>query len=189
MPRGIKKVLEKDSDISKKIEAQINKGVKLSIIEFSVTPTDLRETYVREQIKNHKKIDDFVLNWCTGDLKKEVAVSKFKSGNRVEKTILETLEPDILQLYLESRIKSYDPLQQYEIDMLTQTQIDAYLDKVTKNGGYIEVSIFNLMDETKKLSYIIDYGLRHTSIEIQEWFDLWKKAKGRDYRIEQIFLD
>jgi hypothetical protein len=189
MPRGIKKVLEKDSDISKKIEAQINKGVKLSIIEFSVTPTDLRETYVRQQLKNNKKIDDFVLNWCTGDLKKEVAVSKFRSGIRVEKTVLETLESDIFEIYIENRTKSYDPLQQYEIDMLNQTQIDDYLDKVIKNGGYIDMSIFNLMDETMRLTYIMNYGLRHVDVEIQDWFDLWKKAKGRDYRIEQIFLD
>jgi hypothetical protein len=193
MPRGVKKVLERDSDISKKIEAQINKGAKLSLIEFSVTPQDLRETYVRQQLKNNKKIDDFILNWCTGDLKKEVSISKFRNGIRVEKTILETLEPDILQFYFESRIKSYDPLIQYEIDMLNQTQIDTYIERILNDinhpGGYIKMDIFKLMNETMRLTYIMNYGLRHVDVEIQEWFDLWKKAKGRDYRIEQIFLD
>lgn len=192
MPRGVKKparALDKDNDIVKKIEAQIKRGKKLSIIEFSVTPEDLRETYVRQQLSAKQNIDEFVLNWCKDDLKKEVATAQFKRGNRIEKKVLDTLDPEVLQIYLESRIVAYDTLVQYEIDLLTQQQIDTYLERLTDSGSYIEKSTFDLMTETMKLKYILSYGLRHVDPNIQDWFELWKKAKGRDYRIEQIFLD
>lgn len=45
------------------------------------------------------------------------------------------------------------------------------------------------MPETMKLTYILNHGVMHVDPDIQDWFELWKKAKGRDYRIEQIFLD
>jgi hypothetical protein len=192
MPRGVKKptrALDKDNDIVKKIEAQINRGRKLSIIEFSVSPEDLRETYVRKQLAANQHIDEFVLNWCKDDLKKEVATAQFKRGTRVEKKILDTLDAEVLEIYLNSRANSYDTLHQYEIDLLTQQQLDTYLQRLTTSANYIEKSTFDMMSETMKLTYILNHGVMHVDPDIQDWFELWKKAKGRDYRIEQIFLD
>lgn len=95
---------------------------------------------------------------------------------------------DLMEKYIDYRIKQGD-LHTFEIEFLNERQVAEYLNHRVDNGDWVENDEFNKLTEKYKLHYIITHGTHNVNIEVKEWFDLWKKAKGRDYRIEQIFLD
>ena len=137
---------------------------KLSPVEFLMCSPELKLKYITERLSYYESANLLtILEYqnLTDDMRIEYA-KKLLKNDKSFKFFNESSE-NVKQAY---------------IKMLTETR-----------SKKCELMIFDYMTDVQKIEYILHRGFDYLSTEIKDWYDKWKVAKGRDFRIDKILLD
>ena len=188
---GVIKVLESESEIFKELNKEIDAGMHLSFIEFSLCPYDTKLHFIRTFIKVNKSpysvLKPWVFDWCSKEIKTEIIQSFISSKRKLSERMIKMCPTDLLDTYFEYRMED-DFLENYEFELLTQEQKNKYIIKGIEDGSinYIDIDDFETLDIKYKILFIFNNGYCNVDSEIKEWYDNWEKATNRENRIDKI---
>jgi hypothetical protein len=174
------------------IEGYILNGSEITAVEFSLVSDTLKLKYLDNFLDRRKQFERnipvWLFKWCSEEKKLEIINFYITYSWKFTRDMIKSCPQDLIEKYIDYRIKQND-LHTFEIEFLNERQVAEYLNYRVDNGDWIENDEFDKLSEKYKLLYIITHGTHNVNIEVKEWFDTWKKAKGRDLQIDKILLD
>ena len=139
-----------------------------------------------------KKLSTVEFLMCSPKLKLKYITEKlyyYDSANLLNLVEYQNLNDDLKIEYIKKLLKnsksftfindSSDIVKQFYIKIVTET----------KNVKFSNLEIFDYMTDVQKIEYILNRGFDSLAFEIKDWYEKWKVAKGRDFRIDKILLD
>jgi hypothetical protein len=187
-----KKLFKTEIQVYTQLLKKIENGRNLTDIEFSVCSEELRKIYLLNKA-DKCDLDDWLLEFCDDTIITRLVTKAIDRGRRLSKLAFNKIsDEELLQRYLISKFNNGE-LQAWELEKFDKEKVKIFwqnkLDSDDIEDIYLNTIEFNLLDEEYKILYILNYGLINLEPQIIDWFNIWKKAKGRNIRIEQILAD
>lgn len=188
------KVFKTEVQVFEQLLKKIELGRKLSEIEFQICSPELKAIYLQELASNGDIADPFILDFCDQKIIEECVAGAMNRGISVSRGVFDKIQDEeLIREYLENKLECDNLILEYELDKVGSDFVKNYyqsqLDNEDSDEIWLSNAHFNLLDEKFKIIYILKQGLWNLEKEIVDWFNLWKKAKGRELRIEQILTD
>lgn len=128
---------------------------------------------------------------CSKELKKEYILfdkDYFIEDRTIGLIQYENIDQDLQELCITRLIRNNRCLKREFFDVTSEDNKQYYLTKLIPTTIKVTNEIFDYMTDTQKLEYIMHRGFDRLGNDILDWYGKWKVAKGRDVKIENIFL-
>jgi hypothetical protein len=128
-------------------------------------------------------ITEFLL--CSDELKK----AYFKSQNYLSVTELKLCSEEVITEYI-NMICSKDTFNDIVFNVFSDNNKMYYVSKILIKRDYkLSEEQFFYIPDKYKIEYIMYRGFHNAGEFTKEWYLKWKKAMGRDHRIDLILLE
>jgi hypothetical protein len=187
-----KKLFKTEIQVYTQLLKKIENGRNLTDIEFSICSEELRKIYLVTKA-DKCDLDDWLLEFCDDTIITRLVTKAIERDGKLSKLAFNKIsDEELLQRYLILKLNNGE-LQDWELEKFDKEKVKIFwqnkLDSDDIENIYLDTCEFNLLDEEYKILYIFNHGLINIEDEIIDWFNIWKKAKGRNIRIEQILAD
>jgi hypothetical protein len=192
MIRSGNKVVNTLEEAIQSIEGYILGAGEITAIEFSLCSDAMKlkylDKFLNKRTSTDRQMPMWLFSWCSDDKKLEIIDFYISKCWKFTRDMIKICPKESIEKYIDYRIKDGD-LYTFEAEFLNERQVGEYINNKVDLGEWLLNEEFNKLTEQYKLLYIIAHGANNVDDEIREWFDIWKKAKGRDLNIDKILLD
>lgn len=170
------------------LEEKIKKDHTLSDIEWMLCTEAQKETYVRFRAKNNYSLSDVIEKWCSKELMDELLAIYIAGFCTLRDSLMDRCPEKLRVKYFQQIMcDESDRIFEYNLNYCPDYLKSDLIDSVVKRGDSFKYGEFETFSLSQKLNHIIIFGLINLDKDFNNWYDNWKTAKGRDFKIDSIF--
>ena len=141
---------------------------------------------IEKAINESKKLTTTEFLLCSDDLK----ILYFNTHHFLTVTETRLCSEKVLLAYIDMVVSRENTFNDLAFNVLNEKCKMYYINKIVTNRGLkLTDDQFMYLPDKLKIEYIMFRGVHNVTETIREWYPKWKKAKGRDHRIDLILLE
>lgn len=141
---------------------------------------------IEKTIIDGKKLTVAEFLLCSDELK----ISYFKTQNYLSITELKLCSEEVIKSYIDMVVGKNATFNDSAFDIFSDINKMYYISLIIHNRDHkLTEEQFLYLPDKYKIEYIMYRGFYSAGEFTKEWYIKWKKAKGRDHRIDLILLE